>query len=133
MASSPKQRVFSITESGADANFTDIPCTICCRRMTIQEMPLTSGGSQVAFVPQGIQYQLWDKDAKAWGPTVQLQAVAGAQIVIETPIPQGTGSAAPIGWPKQSDHFGQVRAADIPVRVMSGTATATSIVVNEYA
>ncbi|SRR5579872_4699535 len=132
MASYPKQTVYNnIAESGADNNFTDIPATINCRRMEIVEIPPQSGGNQGTFQPQGLQYQLYDATSKTWGPTIQ--ALPGEQIVIGDQVAEWKGRGPVIGWRQQQDYFGNIRAADTPIRLMSGTNTATQVVVNEYA
>lgn len=132
MASYPKQTVYTgIGEAGADASFTDIPCTINCRRMEIVEVPPPNAGNQGNFLPQGLQYQLYDSSLKQWGPTVQ--ALPGEQVVVGDQVAEWRGRGPIVGWRQQSDHFGNVRPADTPIRIMSGTATATQILVNEYA
>jgi hypothetical protein len=130
MASRPKQTIYTgIAESGGDANFTDIPVTMVTRWMEITECAPASGANQGAFVPQGLQYQLWDASKQAWGPTVQ--NLAGATISIGDKVAFQKGHGGPIGWPAQT-MVTKTRAADIPIRIMSGTSTATQVLVNEW-
>jgi hypothetical protein len=121
MASSPKETIYGPFDNSAWIN---IPATIAAlRRMEIVEVPIVTNNVQQANAPQGLQYQRFDPTTGQWSAT--------EQALPDEVISCGDGMTV-IGWSKQSDHFGNVRAADVPVRVRSGTATQTQVRVREW-
>lgn len=129
MASEPTETTYAISAAGTWKN---IPCTKgAVKIMEIEEVPAVSGGDQSALALQGLQYQRWDPSlvvsagavAGGWGPT--LQAAPGEIIVC------GDGFTV-LGWQAQPANWAGTRAADTPIRVMSGTGTATQVQVREY-
>lgn len=108
-----------------------IPVTLgFCRRMDIEETFAAGGAPN----PQGLQYQLWDPSTKTWGPTIQ--AAPGEPILVADVVPGGIGLGTVLGLPAQATFFpnalGQTnRPADTPIRIISGSGTATLIRVRE--
>src|ERR1051326_7997643 len=125
MASNPKTTSYlNVTNSA----FTNIPATMFgVRLMEIEEVN-TAGNS---YNPQGLQYQLWDPSLVAtpgavpggFGPT--LQSPPGDILVI------GDGNTV-IGNVAQPANWAGTRGADVPVKIMSATGTATQVNVREY-
>jgi hypothetical protein len=128
MATEPKVTNYAVP---AGPGWTNIPCTkFGVKVLEIEECPAASGATQAAFSPQGLQYQLWDYSliptpgavAGGWGPT--LQAFPGL-------IAVGDGFTV-VGNNAQPANWAGTRAADVPIRIMSGTAVATQVNVREY-
>jgi hypothetical protein len=110
---------------------TNIPVTLgFARRFDIEETFAAAGTPN----PQGLQYQIWDPSTKTWGPTVQLGP--GEPIYLGDPVGEGHGSGPVLGLPAQTTFFPDARgttsrAADVPIRILSGTVTGTLIRVRE--
>jgi hypothetical protein len=110
---------------------SEIPVTFgFCRRMDIEET--FAAGSNPN--PQGLQYQIWDASTKTWGPTMQVGP--GEPIYIGDVVEEGNAYGHSLGMPAQATFFPDARgttsrAADTPVRIISGTVTATTVKVRE--
>ena len=125
----------SIIANISNAAFVQCGGNIRCRRMEIVETPTVAAGVQQAYTPQGLQYQIWDNALNAgaggWGTTKQ--ALPGATISSNEPIPVGQARGPCIGQPAQTDPAGRTIAAVYPMQVMSATATNTQVLVREFA
>ena len=132
MASQPKRTTYAI--NGDAGAFVNIPCTMAAVKvMEIEEVPPVSGAGQGTLSLQGLQYQVWDPSlvatpgavAGGYGPTQQ--AAPGEFIVL------GDGFTV-LGWQAQPANWASAagRPADVPVKILSGTATATQVQVREY-
>lgn len=122
----PRPKIRVITVPGSAGAYVDIACTIPCRRMEIIEVPpdTTFNGTWTA---QGLNYKKSDDGYVAiHGMDV------GASLALGDEVARGKGAGGIIGWPAQTNHFGETRAADIPFKLKSATVTATQVQVTEW-
>lgn len=131
MSSSPRETLYGPFDNSAWVN---IPCTMFgVRRMVIVEVPPQSGTPPVQGnnVPQGLSYQRWDPNLNNglgdFGPTIY-------EALPDEEIPVGDGMTE-VGHNAQvtvSSGGAKNRAADIPIRIRSGTSTTTQVRVREW-
>ena len=95
------------------------------------EETFAAGGSPN---PQGLQVQFYNRETQSWGPTIQI--APGSTVDADDYIPEGMGQGSGLGLCAQANFFPDARGttsrpADTPMRIISGTATATLIKVRE--
>jgi hypothetical protein len=125
----PKRTYYAINaNSGA---YVDIPCTISCRKMVISECRKSDGS---AYAPQTLAAKYQQPNGTY--PAAPDYSVPGDDIVIGHPAMEGNGMSPLLGLPVQNAANGvgawNYRAADVPIKLLSGTATATQVEVTEY-
>lgn len=121
----PKIRVIAINAHGG--GYVNILCSIWCRRMEIIEVPADGGAWNGTFTAQGLNYKRSDD-----GYTAVHGMDVGAVLTLGDEVARGKGAGGVIGLPAQSNHYGQTRAADIPLQIESATATPTNVQVTEW-
>lgn len=126
-----KRTIYQINASGGA--LVSIVATAGSRKVVIQECPpedppgaSTYNGAN--FAPQGSQYTLPDD-----GFVQIFPLLPDDQLVFENHIAQGRGAGSFQGGPAQTDPGGRTIPARIYCKLISATATATQVLVIEYA
>lgn len=119
----PKQRVIAVNASGGA--LVSIPASVLFKRMLITETP--DPNVPATFNPQGIVYQT-SRD----GFVASFVLLPGEDLVIEDSVLGGSGGGRTISAPAIPMPNGNTRTADVVVKVISATATATQVLVREW-
>lgn len=119
--------------NGSGGAFVSVTATAGARRLVIQECapenpPDGSNYDGTNFNPQGLNYTRPD-DAF----TQVFPLLPDDQLVFDNPVAQGHGAGALQGGPAQQDPAGRTIAATIYCKMKSATATATQVLLIEYA
>jgi hypothetical protein len=123
------KKVIDIVATGA--NWTVILSTGPVVYAIVKESLVTSAG--VANVPQGILYQLWDTNARAWGPTLASGSAQIPAFTIGDEMTSASSHGSTIGQGPQTLGMGLPATPATPLfRAQSLTATATSLEVSQF-
>jgi hypothetical protein len=124
---SPKRTIYAINAAGGA--IVAIPATAASRKVVITECPPGGGTFNDAnFAPQGLNYQLPNDGFVTIYPLLPADS-----LVLGNLIAEGKGAGPLQGYPAQQDPGGRTIPAFIYAKIISATATATQVMVLEYA
>lgn len=124
---SPKRTIYAINAAGGAV--VAIPATASTRKVVIRECPPGAGGfNDQNFAPQGINYQLPNDGFVTVYPLLPADSLEFGNLIAE-----GKGAGPLQGYAAQQDPGGRTIPAFIYCKMISATATATQVLVLEYA